>query len=263
MTSNEILKADVLDIVFDNRNKKYGAYLLRKQYNHRMVIALSGMLGFVLIIVLIVRLNPQVREAISQAIEHDDTVTLSVLPSPPPELPPVAPPQTNVRRIDNDRFEIVNEPTTVPTQTDIGNAVISNTTSDGADPDELPFNSVDRGILPEPAIIENPPSTPPPAPGSAAAFPGRQQAWMAFLNRHLRTPDELEAGQKRNVLVRFTVGADGSVTQFEIIQSGGAAFDNEVIRVLKKMPKWKPAIQNGLNVSVMFTQPVTFLAFKE
>ena len=86
---------------------------------------------------------------------------------------------------------------------------------------------------------------------------------MAFLNRHLRTPDELEAGQKRTVLVRFAVSVEGSVTQFEIVQSGGPAFDNEVIRVLKKMPKWKPAVQNGQNVSVMFTQPVTFVAYEE
>ena len=86
---------------------------------------------------------------------------------------------------------------------------------------------------------------------------------MNFLNKYLRTPDELEAGQKRTVLVRFAVGEDGSITKFEIIQSGGAAFDNEVIRVLKKMPKWKPAVQNGQNVSVMFTQPVTFMAYEE
>jgi len=86
---------------------------------------------------------------------------------------------------------------------------------------------------------------------------------MEFLSRNLRTPSELEAGQKRNVMVRFTVGEDGSVTQFEIVQSGGEAFDREVIRVLKKMPKWKPAIQNGRPVSVLFTQPVTFLAVEE
>ena len=65
------------------------------------------------------------------------------------------------------------------------------------------------------------------------------------------------------MIVRFAVGVDGSITQFEILQSGGTAFDNEVIRVLKKMPKWKPAVQNGQTVSVMFTQPVTFVAYEE
>src|SRR5215208_147403 len=87
MTSNEILKADVLDIVFDNRNKKYGAYLLRKYYNNRLIISLGGMLAFVLIIFLIVSLNPRVREAISNAIARTDTVIVSVLPPPAPEPP--------------------------------------------------------------------------------------------------------------------------------------------------------------------------------
>ncbi len=86
---------------------------------------------------------------------------------------------------------------------------------------------------------------------------------MAFLNRYLSTPDELEAGQKRNVVVRFSVGTDGTISQFEIMQSGGDTFNNEVIRVLKKMPKWKPAVQNGHHVPVMFTQPVTFMAYEE
>jgi protein TonB len=48
-----------------------------------------------------------------------------------------------------------------------------------------------------------------------------------------------------------------------VVQSAGAVFDNEVIRVLKKMPKWKPAIQNGQPVAVTFTQPVTFQAVEE
>ena len=100
-------------------------------------------------------------------------------------------------------------------------------------------------------------------PVCRAEFPGGQSAWMAFLSKHLRTPDELNAGEKRTVLVRFTVSAEGSISNFEIIRSGGDAFDNEVVRVLKKMPKWKPAFQNGHNVSVIFTQPVTFMAFEE
>jgi periplasmic protein TonB len=257
MTSNEILKADLLDIVFDNRNKHYGAYVLRKYYNNRLGIGLGGMFGFVLIIVLIVSLNPQVREVISEAINRTDTVTLSVLPSPPPAIHP---PRSNVRQINNSQFEIVNRPTTMPTQASIVGAVISNITVDGP-VDETPSVIESRSGI-EHAVIESIP-TPPPAPTTAAEFPGGQQAWMNFLNKYLRTPDELEAGQKRNVIVRFSVGEDGSVTHFEIMQSGGSGFDNEVIRVLKKMPKWKPAVQNGKNVPVMFIQPVTFMAFEE
>jgi protein TonB len=262
MTSNEILKADVLDIVFDNRNKNYGAYLLRKNYNNRLVIALGGMLGFVLVLVVLVNLNPRVGQVISNIINRGDTVTLSAVEFPPPQPPAVAPPpRLNVRQINNSRFEIVDQPTTVPTQTSIEGAAISNINVDGIDVNETP-SVLPIGTVVEQSIVETAPP-PPPAPSTAAEFPGGQKKWMEFLNRHLRTPAELETGQKKNVLVRFAVGEDGTVTQFEIVQSGGTSFDNEVIRVLKKMPKWKPAVQNGRNVSVMFTQPVTFVAFEE
>ena len=260
MTSNEILKADVLDIVFDNRNKNYGAYLLRKYYNNRLGIALGGMLGFVLTIVLIISLNPSAREAISNSIGWNDTVTLSPLPVSPPE-PPATPLQQRVRQVASSTNIVIADETDVHTQQEISEAAVSGTdvagpALAGATQPSLPENTNNQ-----PSTIQE--TLPPPLPNSAASFPGGQQAWMNFLNKYLRTPDELEAGQKRTVLVRFAVGEDGSITKFEIIQSGGAAFDNEVIRVLKKMPKWKPAVQNGQNVSVMFTQPVTFVAYEE
>jgi protein TonB len=264
MTSNEILKADVLDIVFDNRNKKYGAYLLRKYYNNRLLIALGGMLGFVLLIVLIVSLNPQVREVIDDAFKQDGSVFVSLPPTaPPPPPPPVHPPEHQARQISSSTHIIIANETTVHTQDEIEHSVISNEDVDGPDLLGPQPGVVGAGNIPAPAIIESTSPPPPPAPTSAAAFPGGQKAWTNFLNKYLRTPDELEAGQKRSVLVRFAVGEDGTVTQFEILQSGGNAFDNEVLRVLKKMPKWKPAIQNGRAVSVMFTQPVTFMAFEE
>lgn len=89
------------------------------------------------------------------------------------------------------------------------------------------------------------------------------QAWIAFLNRNLHAPQDLESGEKRIVNIRFHVDVDGTITNFQIIQSGGAAFDNEVIRVLKKMPKWMPALQAGQPVTISFTQPVTFVGPEE
>ncbi|MER3463947.1 MAG: hypothetical protein C4329_05565, partial [Chitinophagaceae bacterium] len=84
-----------------------------------------------------------------------------------------------------------------------------------------------------------------------------------FLSRNLITLSELEAGDKKTVYVRFIVNENGTVTQFEIVKSVGTTYDKEVLRVMKKMPKWKPAIQNGKNVIVTFTQPVTFQAVEE
>ena len=59
------------------------------------------------------------------------------------------------------------------------------------------------------------------------------------------------------------VSTDGSITNFEVLKSGGESFDREVIRVLKKMPKWKPAIQNGHPAATSFTQPVSFMVHEQ
>ena len=64
-------------------------------------------------------------------------------------------------------------------------------------------------------------------------------------------------------MIKFLVSADGSVTGFEVLQSGGRIYDKEVIRVLKLMPRWKPAIQNNEPVSRSFTQPVIFVGSEE
>jgi periplasmic protein TonB len=94
-------------------------------------------------------------------------------------------------------------------------------------------------------------------------FPGGQQAWLNFLQKYLIAPEELEAGEKKMVSIRFSVSEEGVVTNFQVIQSAGSSYDNEVIRVLKKMPKWKPAIQNGQPVARAFTQPVTFMGVEQ
>jgi len=96
-------------------------------------------------------------------------------------------------------------------------------------------------------------------PNSNPEFPGGQEALLKFLSRHLDTPGELESGEKKMVRARFKVDVDGSVSLVEIVQTGGSLFDKEVIRVCKKMPGWKPAIQNGEAVPTSYVLPVTFI----
>ena len=83
-------------------------------------------------------------------------------------------------------------------------------------------------------------------------------ALRKFLERNLKTPQDLEEGQHVIVKIRFIVGYDGTLKGFETMQDGGTAFNNEVVRVLKKMPQWIPGKTNGENVSVYFTIPVNF-----
>src|SRR5687768_18040209 len=90
-------------------------------------------------------------------------------------------------------------------------------------------------------------------------FPGGKAALQRFLIKHLRVPDEgLEPVSRISVEVQFIVDKNGSITGMEILRSGGELFNKEVLRVLQKMPVWKPGRQNGMEVRVYFKLPVTF-----
>ena len=91
-------------------------------------------------------------------------------------------------------------------------------------------------------------------------FPGGMEGLRKFLQKNLENPEEMEQGQMVSVKIKFVVGYDGKLKSFETIEDGGRAFNNEVIRVLKRMPEWIPGKSNGENVSVYYTIPVKFTA---
>jgi protein TonB len=267
MTSHEILKAHFLDILFENRNKNYGAYPLRRFYNNRLGFALAISISSVLFICLLIGMPN--RQITIPDITNDGFIEITPVDFTPPlekqSMPSsqrkqiatqqhttidIVPDNMNpvitileLSRLDNVPIAAVTQPgdlsaNQIPLITNSGN---DKTSELAIAPEEIKFDPVEK--QPE--------------------FPGGHQAWIAFLNKHLRAPDELNAGERKTTLVRFLVSEDGSITSFEILQSAGSAFDNEVIRVLKKMPKWKPAIQNGHGTAIMFIQPVTFQGIEE
>lgn len=264
MTSRDILQAAFLDLLFENRNKIYGAYALRKFYNRRLWLALCCALLLAGIVVIPVMILKQNRPVIFDDPLPDlelHTVTIAPELKLPPEKPahPVRPPAPGAQqqftqiRITADPLET----TAVPTQADLLDAAISSRTVESTAVPEMPAAAqsiTETGTLEKPI----------PSPADAEPqFPGGPAAWAAFLSRHLQAPASLEAGEKITVLVRFVVDATGAVTGYEIIKSGGAAFDEEVLRVLRRMPRWKPALRNGQPAAVPFTQPVTFIAMGE
>lgn len=90
-------------------------------------------------------------------------------------------------------------------------------------------------------------------------FPGGQEALMGYLQKSLIYPAEaVEDGIQGSVFVQFVVNEDGSVNRAKVVKDPGGGLGAEAIRVIKNMPKWKPAQQNGKNVAVYFTLPVHF-----
>jgi len=269
MTNNEILKADLLDILFEHRNKSYGAYALRRYYNNRLLIALGIALSAVVLLFFISLLKGNTKQSSSRNNPDKNGVVITSIeiehskkiepPPPPKKIEPVAQIKDLTIKIvpDVDADEVI------PDQKEISEKAISDKNVKGDTPDDLSkavSNTLTTGTgvkeekQPEPIFdpIEIQPS-----------FPGGPEALALFFSRTLNSPTDLEPGEKKVVLVRFEVGADGSITKTEILQSGGDIHDREVLRAFKRMPRWNPAIQNGNKVATSFTQPVTFIGAEQ
>ncbi len=92
-------------------------------------------------------------------------------------------------------------------------------------------------------------------------FPGGPDALTRWLGDKMRYPAmAAENGIEGTVFAKFVVSADGSISNVEITGANklGGGCEEEAIRVIKKMPKWKPGRQNGRNVAVWFNLPIRF-----
>jgi periplasmic protein TonB len=266
MTNKEILQSDMLDILFEHRNKSYGAYALRKGYDHRLVKAMGISFSVVLIFVLLNGFKNNGPGQTYCPIIDTDSLKLVTIPTdiPPKELeeeikPKVKVPEKTVQY--TDKLKMVDVVDIPPPNTDqIDNSNIGNQNIDGKPPtgiinntDPAPADNGDADLKKDPpAIIEN-------SITRDASYPGGLEAFTKFLKKNLETPGELESGEKKKVYVRFVVDIEGIISNIQIIQSAGEEYDKEVLRVLKKMPKWVPAMQNGTKTAVNFTQAVTFV----
>jgi periplasmic protein TonB len=90
-------------------------------------------------------------------------------------------------------------------------------------------------------------------------FPGGMRSLSRYLSENLRYPAEAQKKEiEGRVLVKFVVCQDGSLCNEEVLKGIGGGCDEEVIRVIKAMPKWKPGLQNGKPVRTYYTLPVSF-----
>lgn len=94
---------------------------------------------------------------------------------------------------------------------------------------------------------------------SAPEFVGGDSALTFFLQKNLKYPKQaLKNGIEGKVVVQFIIEADGKLSNIQIFEGAGEELDNEALRIIKKMPRWKPGSQQGKNVRTMFALPVNF-----
>ena len=268
MELNQIKNAHILDILFDGRNKEYGAYELRKTYNRRMVKAMI-VTGSVVVMVIVsgVVMGGARRGRVMAAPTVTD-FTLDNVKEPPALKPPPPPkpvqPQvamiriTTVRIVPDDQVK-KNE---APPENDAANDMkIGPVTQDGIKDDGItapPVSDVGKCVVEAPKKGDDGGGFIPIE--KEAEFPGGLQAWARFLNKTLTYPeDALNIGVQGTVMVQFVVDVDGTVSEVKAIsgpETGGLR--EEAVRVIKKSGKWTPALQNGRFVKAYRRQPVTF-----
>jgi protein TonB len=255
----DLLKGQWLEIVFEGRNKNYGAYELRKSNQKTNVKALV----FGAVIFAFAVSTPMLLELIPDASSDDgsiDTkiVTVKLPPKEQPKenLPPPPPPPPKVDQV---KFvkpvvakadEVTEEP---PKIAELKDKKISDVTIKG-DPDaELTVEPVGNG----PADVVEEDNSVHSLAGIEVKpdFPGGIDKFYKYVGNNYRAPEE--EGLKGKVYVTFVVEKDGSLTDIKVVRDIGFGTGKEAIRVLKACPKWNPGEQNGKKVRVLYSLPIT------
>jgi protein TonB len=244
------------DIIFRDRNKGYGAYDLRRRYGSTMGISLLAglLLGTSPFIVPWLAADPSGNSAVDQVIISTVFDPTLITPPVPPEAPP--PPRTPVEEVNNVRFI---PPEVVTDGQEKGEGVLpadilNEQITDGDAVEEIPadLTSVDPVVSAEPepyVIVQEMPS-----------FPGGKEALMRYISEHVVYPeDALNNRIQGTVLLRFVVSSTGEVKGAEVTRSVNPLLDNEALRVISGMPRWKPGKQDGNPVPVWFAVPVVFV----
>jgi protein TonB len=267
MEANSILHADMLDILFENRYKEYGAYDLRKTYNKRVAKAVT--LTFMLCLLL----------AVANIFAGSKKNFIE---------PPIVIGDVHLTKVDQPKQQIkvpqMKQPAQIATRKDATPVIVHEKDfkkEDKVSPadifDNVKIGPVNQGekdgnILAPPVAITT---------GGVelknnkrdfeqkfivdqreAKFPGGINAWIEYLERNLRTKIPVDNGAPAGtytVKVVFLVDQDGNISDVQAVNDPGYGTAGEAVRVIKKSRQWNPAIQNGNPVVYRQVQTITFV----
>jgi protein TonB len=264
---------DMLDIIFANRNKSYGAYQLRRDYPRYLGRAMV----FGLLLIAFMFAFPYILSAVRDLVPKEKPVDVVAElgpppdidpnnpPPPPPPPPPTPPPPTRstvkfVPPVIKKDIEVQEEEQKtveelIDKKEDIGNE--DKKGNDEAAP-TIEENPSELQVIEEPKVVEEktyemfdiqkPPS-----------FPGGEAELMKFLNKNIEYPALAKENNIQGVVaLTFVVNKDGSVSDVAVVKEIGGGCGKEAVRVVKAMPKWSAGEANGHPVKVRFTLPVRF-----
>lgn len=260
------------DIVFADRNKAYGAFELRQGY--RKDVTKATIIGAALFV--LAMFTPSIINTLTAGKEEEaPMVEVDLMKIPPPpidpaEPPPPPPPPVEAPKVNTVKFlppevkkdEEVPEEVPPPTVEEIKEAVVADKTVEG-DPNAneiivapeavaAPSKGTVVEAAPEPekvfTVVEQQPE-----------FPGGTSEMYKYLSKNIKYPSAASrANVSGRVFMSFVVNTDGSIQDVSVLKGLGFGCDEEAIRVVKAMPKWKPGKQSGRAVRVKYNLPINF-----
>ncbi len=249
------------EMVFEHRNRAYGAYVLRKDYDKRLMLILFGfviLLGMLFGSYVIVKNLPKDKPA--EAPKSDTTFTV---PAPPidkdvPPPPPTPPPPAAEKMMKFVAPVVVDHD--VPDEVIIpdDNIKVGPKEIEG---DEDTFDPPVIGEKEKPKVIEDKPEEVVTFAEEDAVYPGGYPSMMKYIQDHLNyPPSAIELNIQGKVTLKFVVEKNGQVSNVSVIRGipGCAECDKEAVKVVSSMPKWEAAKNAGKQVRQWNTLPITF-----
>lgn len=261
------------DIIFEGKNKDYGAYELRMSSSKRLVIAFLVSVVFVAFIAFLPSLIDTVKpkkvvsdnlsestvlanlqKDLEEQVQEKDIIREEAAPPPPPLKSTIqftAPEIVDASEI-NENDEIKSQEELAGSKVQISVATVEGTDDEhGIDIADLEQHKViaeetEQKIF---DIVEQQPE-----------FPGGVEAMMRFIRDNIKYPTiAAESGIKGRVHLKFVVTKTGEIGDVQVIRGIDPNLDKEAVRVIQSMPKWIPGKQNGKPVNVYFSLPVNFV----
>lgn len=259
---NTLFKASWTEMVFEAKNKAYGAFVLRQDSDKRHLNAMIFSFSFFIVAISLPSLITHISSMAGSNVSEVHVLSNTLFdPIPPKKHSSILLPEVQEKKVK--RFKYVppvfteGEDEDVPTQERLTHetGLISTITTEG---DSVNYGEINAPVetstiagLKYDSIHD--------FVDQEAYFPGGKAKMYEFLRQHLIYPAEaLEMRMSGKVYLEFVVGRDGEIFRVNILKSVDVSLDNEAVRVINQMPAWVPGRVNGEAVSSKFRMPIEF-----
>lgn len=249
--------------VFEKRNRAYGAYTIRRDYNKRLLVILFGIMGGASLLYATTRKEKMTEEVVIPTVVFDIYPPIS--DEVKPEIPEEVETRSEMKMAEAIEFRepVVTDKKDITDLKDLADDTKNsgNEKREGEEDGFDDFPPIKKKIV-EPLVIEEPISTGPVIAQEPAEYIGGRQAMLAFIKNNLNYPEYAQqTGIQGRCFLKFVVSKKGDISAVTVARgvTDCPECDEEAVRVIRKMPLWKAGKTNGKPVDSYFNMPIGFV----